>query len=215
MQRRQAFKHLVALGGLILVGGPAFAQGNAQFQVLSNPQPPEVKGKIEIIEFFHYGCPHCRKLDPLLEQWLKNLPGDVAFRRVPAIWGNAQLAALARFYYAGEVSGDLAKLHGKVFQAVQDDKVALADKDPKEAEAATAEWVAKQGVDAKKFMEAYKSFGVNSKIERANQLARTYQIDGVPTLIVGGKYAVKGDDASVLKTTDELLARVRKEQAKG
>src|SRR6185369_2857529 len=157
MQRRQVLKQLAALGGLALVGESVLAQEGQPFVVLSPAQPTDVKGKVEVIEFFHYGCPHCRAFDPLLDQWLKTLPADVVFRRVPAIWGNPQLQGLARFYYAEEVSGDLAKLHSKVFEAVQDDKV------PLNTEAGALEWVARQGVDAKKFTEAYKSFGVASK----------------------------------------------------
>lgn len=215
MQRRQVLKQLAALGGLALVGESVLAQGAQPFAVLATPQPPEVKGKVEVIEFFHYGCPHCRDFDPLLEEWVKKLPSDVTFRRVPAIWGNPQLQALARFYYAEEATGELARLHPKVFAAVQDAKVALADKDPRVAESAAMEWVGAQGVDAKKFGDAYKSFGVSSKVQRADQLARAYQIQGVPTLAVGGKYttsaSLTGSHPNTLKMADQLIARARKE----
>jgi len=209
MQRRQVLKQLAALAGLALVGESVLAQGAQPFMVLSTPQPTEVKGKVEVIEFFHYGCPHCREFDPLLEDWLKNLPADVTFRRVPAIWGNPQLQGLARFYYAEEATGELAKLHPKVFAAVQDAKAPLA------TEAGALEWVASQGVDAKKFAEAYKSFGVATKVQRADQLARTYQIQGVPTLAIAGKYitsaSLTGSHPNTLKMAEQLIARARKE----
>lgn len=212
MQRRQVLKRLAALGGLAAVGGSVLAQESSSFQVLSPAQPTDVKGKVEVIEFFHYGCPHCRAFEPLLEQWLKTAPPDVAFRRVPAIWGNAQLQGLARFYYTEEVSGDLAKLHAKVFEALQDDKVPLY------TESGALEWVAKQGVDAKKFAEAYKSFGVASKVQRADQLARDYKIQGVPTLVIDGKYitsaSMAGSHQNALKVADQLIARARKEQGR-
>lgn len=213
MQRRQVFKLLAALGGMAMMGGSVRAQEGQTFLVLPTPMPTDVKGKVEVIEFFHYGCPHCRAFDPLLEQWLKSLPADVAFHRVPAIWGNPQLQGLARFYYAEEVTGDLAKLHSKVFEAVQDDKVPLY------TEAGAMEWVAKEGVDAKKFGDAYKSFGVASKVQRADQLAKDYKIQGVPTLAIDGKYitsaSMTGSHASALKMADQLIARARKEQGRG
>jgi thiol:disulfide interchange protein DsbA len=209
MQRRQVLKQLAALGGLALVGESVLAQGAQPFVVLTTAQPADVKGKVEVIEFFHYGCPHCREFDPLLEQWLKGLPADAAFRRVPAIWGNPQLQGLARFYYAAEATGDLARLHGKIFAAVQDDKTSL------QTEADALAWVGRQGVDAKKFGDAYKSFGVASKVQRADQLARAYQIQGVPTLAIGGKYitsaSLTGSHPNTLKMADQLIARARKE----
>lgn len=214
MQRRQAIQQLAALGGLALVGQKVFAENApAPFLVLPNPQPTDVKGKVEVMEFFHYGCPHCREFDPLLEQWLKAQPADVAFRRVPAIWGNPQLGQLARFFYAAEATGDLARLHGKVFEAVQSDKV------PLNTEEGAVEWVTKQGGDGKKFAEAYKSFGVQTKVQRADQLARAYQIQGVPTLAIDGKYltsaSMTGSHPNALKMADQLIARARKEQGRG
>lgn len=213
MQRRQVLKQLAALGSLALVGGSVSAQEGQPFAVLSPALPTEAKGKVEVIEFFHYGCPHCRAFDPLLEQWLKGQPADVTFRRVPAIWGNPQLQGLARFYYAEEASGDLAKLHAKAFDAVQDDKT------PLHTEAGALEWVAKQGVDAKKFAEAYKSFGIAAKVQRADQTARDYKIQGVPTLAIDGKFltsaSMTGSHAATLKMADQLVARARKEQGRG
>lgn len=212
MQRRQVLMGLAALGGLAMAGGSVLAQEGQPFKVLSPALPTDVKGKVEVIEFFHYGCPHCRDFDPLLEQWLKTLPADVVFRRVPAIWGNAQLQGLARFYYAEEITGDLPKLHAKAFDAVQDAKVPLY------TEAGALEWVEKQGVDAKKFGEAYKSFGVASKVQRADQLARDYKIQGVPTLAIDGKYltaaSMAGGHPGALKVADQLIARARKEQGR-
>jgi protein dithiol oxidoreductase (disulfide-forming) len=213
MQRRQVLKQLAALGGLAAVGRSVLAQEGQPFLVLTPAQPTDLKGKVEVIEFFHYGCPHCREFDPLLEQWVKGLPADVVFRRVPAIWGNSQLQGLARFYYAEEATGDLAKLHSKVFEAVQDGKVPLYN------ETGALEWVARQGVDAKKFADAYKSFGVVSKVQRADQLAKDYKIQGVPTLAIDGKYltsaALAGGHPNALKMADQLVARARKEQGRG
>ena len=113
MNRRQLLLQMAALAGTTAIGTPAFAQG-ARFAPVSPVQPTDDKTKVEVIEFFHYGCPHCRDFDPLLGHWLKSLPADVNFIRVPAIWGNPQLKALAQFYYAADATGDIGKLHADI-----------------------------------------------------------------------------------------------------
>ncbi|QDF95495.1 twin-arginine translocation pathway signal protein [Azoarcus sp. DD4] len=214
MNRRIALKQLAALA---VLAGPAAqvlaAPASGPYQTLDPAVPTDSKDKLEVIEFFHYGCPHCRAFDPLLEPWVKRLPADVAFVRVPAIWGNAQLARLAQLYYAIEVSGKVDQLHGKVFTAVQDDKVPLHTED------GVREWVAKQGVDVKAFMDAYKSFGVQSMLKRADQVARAYKIQGVPTMAVDGRYltsaSMTGSHEATLKMVDELLGRTRSQPKRG
>lgn len=211
MNRRDALKQLAALAALASPVAGAWA-AEESFQVLNPPQATDDPSKIEVVEFFHYGCPHCRNFDPLLESWLKKLPADVAFRRVPAIWNSQQLAGLARLYYAAEVSGDLHALHGKVFAAVQDDKR------PLHTEAGVSEWIQGKVADPKKFMDAYKSFGVNSMLQRADQRARDMKIQGVPTLAIDGKFltsaSMAGSHEAALKKADELIARARRERAK-
>ena len=212
MNRRQLLLQMVALAGTTAIGTLAFAQG-ARFAPVSPTQPTADKAKIEVIEFFHYGCPHCRDFDPLLEDWLKNVPADVVFQRVPAIWGNPQLKALAQFYYASEVTGDVAKIHPGIFAAVQDDKAPLT------TEAGVAEWVASKGVDAKRFMDAYKSFSVQGKVQRADQIARAYKINGVPTLAIDGQWttsaSMAGSHEAALQVADELIAKARKAKGRG
>ncbi|MBS0543174.1 MAG: thiol:disulfide interchange protein DsbA/DsbL [Proteobacteria bacterium] len=211
MNRRDALKQLAALAALASPVAGAWA-AEETFQVLNPPQATDDPSKIEVVEFFHYGCPHCRNFDPLLESWLKKLPQDVAFRRIPAIWNNQQLAGLARLYYAAEVSGDLHALHGKVFAAVQDEKR------PLHTEAGVSEWIQGKVADPKKFMDAYKSFGVNSMLQRADQRARDMKIQGVPTLAIDGKFltsaSMAGSHEAALKKADELIARARRERAK-
>lgn len=211
MNRRDALKQLAALAALASPVAGAWA-AEETFQVLNPPQATDDPSKIEVVEFFHYGCPHCRNFDPLLESWLKKLPQDVTFRRIPAIWNNQQLAGLARLYYAAEVSGDLHALHGKVFAAVQDEKR------PLHTEAGVSEWIQGKVADPKKFMDAYKSFGVNSMLQRADQRARDMKIQGVPTLAIDGKFltsaSMAGSHEAALKKADELIARARRERAK-
>ena len=216
MNRRHALQQLGALALLAGPVGQVFAQqaSGPGFQVLDPAVPTSAKGKIEVIEFFHYGCPHCRDFDPLLEQWKKRIAADVSFARVPAIWGNAQLQGLARLYYTLEVTGQVDTLHEKVFVALQEDK------EPLQSEDGVRAWIGKQaGVDAKVFMDTYKSFGVQSQVQRADQLARTYKVQGVPMMAVDGPFvtsaSMTGSHENTLKQVDQLLARVRSEPRRG
>lgn len=206
MDRRQVLKRAAAFAAFASVGGRAFAQ-REPFTKLDPVQPTEDKSRIEIIEFFHYGCPHCRNFDPMIEAWLVSLPKDVYFKRVPAIWGNPGLRELARLYYTAEATGDLHTLHGAVFVAYQDSKVPLT------TEEGVRSWVASKGVDVDKFMSTYKSFGVESMLARADQIARNYRVQGVPTMAVDGRYttsaSLTGSHEATLKVIDELIGKVR------
>lgn len=212
MQRRDVLKQLSALAALGSIGLPALAQATSGFEPVSPPQPTDVKGKVEVLEFFHYGCPHCRDFDPLLELWVKKLPSDVVFRRVPVTWGNPQLSGLAKLHLTLEATGDLARLHSHIFNAVQ------ADKLPLHTEAGAQEWAVKNGIDAKKFSDAYRSFNVNVRLKRVEEIGRNYKIQGVPTLAVDGKYftsgSIAGSHEAALKVADQLIARARAEQGR-
>lgn len=211
MQRRDVLKQLSAL---VALGGAGFAvqaQGGG-FEPVNPPQPTDAKGKVEVLEFFHYGCPHCKAFDPLLELWLKKLPADVAFQRVPVSWGNPQLVGLARLHLTLAATGDLARLHGQVFDAVQSERL------PLNTEAGAQEWAVKKGVDGKKFADAYRSFGVQVGLQRIDKLARDYKIQGVPTLAIDGKYftsgSIAGSHEAALKVADQLIVRARGEQGR-
>lgn len=212
MERRDVLKQLAALAGLSAVGAPAFAQSATQYEPVNPPQPTSDPARIEVLEFFHYGCPHCRDFDPLVQDWVKKLPADVAFSHVPAIWGNANLRALAQFYYAMETAGIAHDLHPKVFKVFQDDKVPLM------TEEGAIQWVTDNGFDGKKFADAYKSFGVRGKVQRADQLARNYRIRGVPTLAIGGQFltsaSMAGSHESALTVADQLIERIRQSKPK-
>jgi len=213
MQRRDVLKQLSALAALGGLGLPAWSQdGGKGFELVSPAQPTEVKGKVEVLEFFHYGCPHCRDFDPLLEMWVKKQPADVVFRRVPVTWGNPQLAGLARLHLALDATGDLARLHGQIFNAVQ------AEKLPLHTEAGAQEWAVKKGIDAKKFADAYRSFNASVQFKRVEEIARNYKVNGVPTLVVDGKYrtsgSIAGSHEAALKVADQLVATARAEQGR-
>lgn len=209
MNRRNALKHLSALAAASAVGPVVYAQSapGQMFQALEPRVPQEATGKVEVIEFFHYGCPHCRAFDPLLEGWLKKLPKDVAFRRVPAIWGSDQLLGLARLHYAIEMSGLSEKLHPAVFVGVQDRKL------PLHTEEGVVAWLGGFQVDAKAFMANYKAFGMGATLKRAEQTAAAYKVKGVPTMAVGGRFvtsaSMTGTHEKTLQVVDELIAKAR------
>lgn len=173
------------------------------------PQATEAPaGKIEVTEFFFYTCPHCADMEPQLEKWAKTLPKDVSLRRVPVLF-RPQLAPFAKIYYTLESMNLLDKLHAEVFVAIHEQRVNLGD------EKALFAWVASKGVDATKFEEIYKSFAVASKVQRADQVTRAYNVPGTPAIVVGGKYLVgAGDHARQLQVTNYLIAKVRSEQKK-
>ncbi len=187
---------------------PAIAQQQPQFQAINPPIATDSGTKIEVIEFFSYGCPHCADFNPLIHAWASRLGPDVAFKKVPITFGRPAWTNVAKMYYALETTGDLAKLDEAVFKAIHDQRVNLFD--PRTAE----EWVGKQGADGKKFAEAFASFGVNSKMSRADQIARAYKVDGVPMVVVDGRYVVKGEAfKDVLRNADLLIEKIRAERA--
>ena len=178
---------------------------------LVNPPQPTAPGKeIEVIEFFWYGCPHCYELQPTLKAWLKHLPKDVKFRYVPAIFRDSWVPN-ARAFYALEALGEQAKLHDKIYDAIHVEKIDL------NSDAILIEWLTKQGVDAKKFQDAYSSFAVQSKIERSKQMSRSYQLQGTPTVVVDGKYLVApsmtGSYERFTQVLDQIIVKARQERS--
>jgi thiol:disulfide interchange protein DsbA len=164
------------------------------------------KGKIEVVEFFWYSCPHCNAFEPELAAWLKKLPKDVAFRRVPIAFRD-DFVPQQRLFYALDAMGLVDRLHAKVFAAIHAEKLDLS-KAP-----AITDWVIKQGVDAAKFNEHYNSFSVATKASRAAQLQNAYKVEGVPALGIAGRYYTDGtlakSMANALKVVDALVAGVR------
>ena len=163
-------------------------------------------GKIEVVEFFGYWCPHCNAFEPTLQEWLKRLPKDVSFRRVPVLFA-PEHALQQRLYFALEAMGLLDKLHAKVFAAIHVERVSL-----KTAEG-IADWVAKQGVDKAKFNEQFNSFSVANKASRAAPQQNAYSVEGVPALGVAGRYYTDGSTAKsmvrALQVVDHLIAETR------
>lgn len=214
MSRRTVLATMAAVAATTFALGSAAAPlvEGKNYTRLANPQPVDTGKKIEVIEFFSYGCPHCAALEPYLDAWRAKLPADVAFRRVPVLFHD-QWVHLARIYYTLEAMGDDAKISPEVFKAIHGDGIALWD-DKK-----FFDWAASKGLDRKKVEAVFSSFGVDSKIKRAMQLGKDYGIDSVPTVIVDGKYmtssAMVGTHAALPGAIDELIAKARAERPKG
>jgi thiol:disulfide interchange protein DsbA len=182
----------------------AFAQRSPDFYELNPPQPVETTDKIEVLEFFWYGCIHCYNLEPKLDTWLKTLPKDVKFRRVPAVF-NDRWALDASIYYTFEALGLVDKLHRPLFDAIHRDRLRTDNWQQLSA------WLEKQGVDSKKFETTVKSFGVQSMTKRAIRLTSGYKIDGTPAMAVHGRYTVPSSEA-MLGIVNQLVGQVRKQK---
>jgi thiol:disulfide interchange protein DsbA len=163
-------------------------------------------GKIELIEFFWYSCPHCNAFEPTFAQWIKTAPKDVVVRRVPVAF-REDFVPQQRLFFALEAMSLLESLHAKVFVAIH------VEKQPLNTETAIADWVAKQGVDKAKFLETYKSFGVASKLKRAVQLQNDYKVEGVPSFGIAGRFYTDGSIAGsmerAIKVAESLIAQSR------
>ena len=192
----------------VCVCAPARAQlvEGQDYRVLTPPKPTASLGKIEVLEFFSYGCPHCARFYPLVSAWAAKLPKDVAFKRVAVSYGRPDWTNLARTYYALQANGDLARFDGALFHAIHEEHLQLFDAQ------SISGWLARQGGDADRFTDAYASFGINNQTVQADQLVEDYQVDGVPTLAVGGRYVVisPAQAADEERTFSELLVRADK-----
>ena len=204
-------KRALALIAALLLSATASAQGTPAFTELSPPQPlvADDAKKIEVVEFFWYGCPHCYNIEPLVEKWQKTLPPEAVFRPFPAVF-NARWGHDAAIFYTFDALGVLDKLHRPFFDAIHRDH--LRSDDPK----ALDEWVKSHGMDPKKFEDTMKSFSVQAKVRRAAQLTAAYKIDGTPAFAVAGRYTVSaeqgGSREGMLKTVSYLVDKLRKGQ---
>jgi thiol:disulfide interchange protein DsbA len=196
-------KRLFAFVVVALLLAPPLATAQ-RYTELKPPQPTEAGGKIEVVEFFWYGCIHCYNLEPALEGWLKKLPPDAQFRRVPAVF-NPRWEHDARIFYAFEALKLLDRLHRPFFDAIHQDR--LRTDDPK----ALAQWLQKQGVDAQKFSDVMKSFSVHSRTQRAKLMTAGYKIDGTPAIAVDGRYTVSAGEG-MLETVSQLIDQARKQR---
>ena len=214
MQRRHFSQAMAgSLGALALTHESAWAQ-KAPFQegieylTLDKRVPTDVgKGRIEVIEFFWYSCPHCNAFEPRFADWMHKVSKDVEVKRVPVRFRD-DFEPQQRMYYVLEALDKVEALHGKLFQAIHVEHQNLASAD------ALAQWADKQGIPKAKFLEVYNSFGIVSKARRATQLQESFKVQGVPALGVAGRFYVDGSLAGsmerALQIVDYLMAEVRK-----
>lgn len=182
-----------------------------EYMRLKAPQTVESGAKIEVIEFYSYGCNHCRDLEEFLGPWTKKVPADVAFKRVPVAFQAAWIN-LGKIYYTLEALGR-EDLTPKVFLAIHGGNAKLNE------EKVFFDWASNNGLDAKKVEEMWGSFAVNSKMNRAKTLATNYSVDSVPMLFVDGKFKIqphllKGQHKDVPAALDFLIAKARTERKK-
>ena len=177
-----------------------------QYKALAQPQATASADKIEVVELFWYGCPHCYYLEPVIGNWLKNKPDDVEFVRMPAIVG-PPWELLAKAYYTAEFLGVMDTVHYALFDAIHKDKKKVVD------EAAVQAIFEAQGVSAEDFRNTFNSFAVAVKVNNARMMTKRYAISGVPTIIINGKYntsgSLAGSNENILKVVDYLVEQER------
>jgi thiol:disulfide interchange protein DsbA len=213
-----SFRLLSALCGLLIAFATtarAAPVEGTDYVELKPPQSVDSPGKVEVIEFFWYRCPHCYALEPDLEAWVKRLPRDVQFKRIPGVL-NEDWAVDAKVFYALEAIGEVERLHRALFNAIHQPNGGATRLRGDAYAKWVADWLAAQKVDMKKYDAALNSFTVASKLRRASQMAGAYRLDGVPAIVVQGRYLVLANTSqkAMLATADSFIGEARKQLAK-
>jgi len=200
----------ISFSGLSGAQSPKIEEG-FDYRILPTPQPVESKGKVEVIEFFWYGCPHCYDFEPELNAWLKRQPKDVIFRKIPVAFRD-DFMPHSQLFYALEAMGKGDALNDKVMYAMHKENKRLM------TENEIADWAASQGIDRNAFLATYRSFAVVSKARAARQMADGYRIDGVPTIVMQGRYvtspSIAGTKAKAISVMEHLEQKIRKDKFK-
>jgi protein dithiol oxidoreductase (disulfide-forming) len=210
--KRRDFSALLATTSLAGATGSALAQGGpveGRHYLVLNPPLASTPGKVEVVEFFWYGCPHCYAFESSIEAWAKQLPADVAFRKAHVAF-RANVKIHQRMFYALEALGKEAAVRPAIFKAMHEQGQTLDDAKSQ------AKFLSALGVDPVKYQEAYNSFGVVTKCQQAEKLSEAYRIDGVPSIGVGGRFLTSPSQAAgpelhqrALQVTDFLIQRAR------
>ncbi|MCF7979868.1 MAG: thiol:disulfide interchange protein DsbA/DsbL [Chromatiaceae bacterium] len=202
-----AFVLLSLLSGSALAA-PSFDEG-IEYKRVAEPQRLEPGDDVEVLELFWYGCPHCYQLEPAIERWLENKPEGVSFRRLPAA-ASSRWIPHAKAYFAAEQLGELEKLHEPLFKALHEQRRRIFTDEELFA------FAAEQGIDEQAFRDAYQSFPVDMRVRQSADLARRYQLSGVPAIVVNGTYITGVTEAGGRDQLFELVdVLVAKEQAAG
>lgn len=206
---KQSWLKKLIVGAAMILG---ISAANAEpWQALPKPMPVNNPKKVEVVEFFWYGCPHCYHLEPSLEKWAKTQPADVDFRRIHAAW-NTGMQVHAQLYFTVQTLKLEDKLNMPIFNAIHKDNVELRDTD------VLTDWIGKQaGVNKDVFMKTYNSFSAQTYAKLAPQKTKDYGINAVPTFVVGGKYMTSvadanGNEAQFYKNLNQLIQKVRSEK---
>ena len=199
---------LASLLTLVALSAPCaetYREGE-HYQLLATPLAVQDPSKIEVVELFWYGCPHCFHFEPLLSKWLATKPANVTFRRIPAIFAENWVPH-ARAYFAAEALGVLDKFHAPLFRAIHEEAQKIFD------EAEIIRFAGHHGIDEADFKSAYTGFAIDGKVKQAMQYTRESGITGVPSIIVNGKYRtgaqMAGGQDAILKVIDFLVAKER------
>lgn len=194
---------------LVSTAAPAQITAKGEYTRLSPPRPVATGSRIEVIEFFYYGCPICYELQPLMSRWLVGAPNYVAHRRVPVSSADGW-ESFARLFYTLEIMGQIPRLHWPVYDNFHFDNVQLNQ------EKVMQDWVARNGLDRDKFTEVYNSAEVKAKIDESRELIKNYDVRGVPTIAVDGKYVTSarlaGGTRQLMLLVDDLVKQARKER---
>lgn len=192
------------------VQAPSYVAGKHYDVISGQVARTASRDKIEVAEFFWYGCGHCYAFEPMLEEWKKTLPEDVAFRPIPAVW-HEMMELHARAYYAADALGVLDTMHPVVFAAMNVDKKRLESRD------AVAALFTANGVSAEDFAKAFDSFGVGSQVRQAQSAAKSAGMTGTPSMMIEGKYLITaqkaGGQAGMLKVAEYLVEQERQARA--
>jgi len=206
-------RRLLALLAAPLVSRTAFGQEirarqNIDYRLIPR-QPIETGDQIEVIDFFWYGCPYCNELQPLLEEWIKHKPDDVAIRRIPAVRRDTW-APHARIYYTLQQLGELERLHQAVYHGYHVDLLHMSKAD------VMAQWAVRNGIDRKRWTDAYFSPESDAGVERALEATKRYQIQGTPSLVVDGRYLTSSSMTptmrDVIRVLDDLIRLARRDR---
>ena len=204
-------KKIALVIGCCLAGNVAMTESfeyeeGTHYVELQIPLKTAAKGKIEVTEYFSYGCPHCYQFDPMITAWEENLPGDVKFNRIPAIW-NKDYQVYAQTYYAAEALDVAKKLHTPLFRAIHAQRKRLNEP------TLMAVFFSEFGIDPVEFAKVYNSFGVRASVQQAEAKGRAYRSGGVPAIIVNGKYRIEskmaGSNSNMLRVADFLIQKER------
>jgi thiol:disulfide interchange protein DsbA len=211
----------LSLGFVAMTAGasPANPVNGVDYRTLDKPQQTDSGKKVEVTEFFWYACPHCYAFEPALEDWVRKQGDNIVFKRVPIAFRESFIPQ-QRLYYTLEAMGKTEELHKKVFDAIHVQRQSL------DTDAAIADFIEKQGIDRKKFLDVYNSFSVQTKVRRAAQLQEAYNVDGVPLVAIDGRYLTSPSIAgaslgrqpesalqsAALQVMDWLVARAGKDR---